>query len=413
MALADRGARARRGSRRPRSGGPPAWRSRSRRRSTGGSTAAIAARAALLGGRGRPVHQHVDVRPHQPRRGDQHEHGDEERGERVALLPARGSPRPGRASTASVPGQVAAEVERVRAQRRALVAPRGAERDDRARRVDRDHRRRRPRTPTRPRSTSTLDPAARAGATASAATPTLTSARKPASASAARCSALPCPYGCACVRGPHRDADGEERQAARRRGRCRSGAPRRRGRASRCRSPAASLIAISSEAATTETSAVRRCGLIVRRLERPGEDVLRRRGVQDAGAAGQRDPAAPSCSGRRRRAPAAPARAAGAARRAGAAHRRGRRGSSARRGSARAMPGSASSGTPARGRARRERAALRRARPTPRADRSAPRARAGTSATAAGRRAVAVSAASALGVSSEKNQSPGRRPART
>ena len=62
---------------------PAAWRMRSRRSSTRGSSAAIAASAASWALGRDAVHQDVDVQPHQPPRRDQHEHGDEERRGRV------------------------------------------------------------------------------------------------------------------------------------------------------------------------------------------------------------------------------------------------------------------------------------------------------------------------------------------
>ena len=76
----------------------------------------------LLGVGGSAVHQHVDVPAHQPCRRDQHEHGDEERGERVAVrmtCPHDEQPDEDR----DRPGQVAREVERVRGQRGAPGAP--------------------------------------------------------------------------------------------------------------------------------------------------------------------------------------------------------------------------------------------------------------------------------------------------
>ena len=84
------------------------------------------------------VHEHVHVPPHQPRRGNEDEHGDEERGERVALAPARTREQEP-AQDGRRPHQVAAEVKRVRCERRAAVPARGAQRDDHPARVDRDH----------------------------------------------------------------------------------------------------------------------------------------------------------------------------------------------------------------------------------------------------------------------------------
>ena len=91
-----------------------------------------------LGLRRRAIHQHVDVPPDQPAGGEEHERGDEERCDRVALRIAgrRGDET---AEHRERPGEVAAEVDRVRAQRLAAVAARRAERDDRAGEVDREH----------------------------------------------------------------------------------------------------------------------------------------------------------------------------------------------------------------------------------------------------------------------------------
>ena len=76
----------------------------------------------LLGIGGSAVHQDVDVPAHQPCRRDQDEHGDEERGERVAVrmtCPHEQQPDEDR----DRPGQVAREVERVRGERGAAGAP--------------------------------------------------------------------------------------------------------------------------------------------------------------------------------------------------------------------------------------------------------------------------------------------------
>ena len=104
--------------------------------------------------------------------------------------PARAASRP--PTTATVPSEVGAEVDCVREQRRARVAPRGAVRDERARDVDRDDDDRRARTPTRRarHRARSSPPAARPRAPA---TTSETRIRNAASASAARCSALPCP----------------------------------------------------------------------------------------------------------------------------------------------------------------------------------------------------------------------------
>ena len=91
-----------------------------------------------LGFRGRPVHQDVDVPPDQPAGGEEHESGDEERCDRVA--PRIAGRRGGEAGEYRERArEVAAEVDRVRAQGLAAVPARRAERDDGAREVDREH----------------------------------------------------------------------------------------------------------------------------------------------------------------------------------------------------------------------------------------------------------------------------------
>ena len=97
----------------------------------------------LARGRGRvgrrAVHEHVDVPPDQPdRRGDD-EDGNEERRHRVALRPAEGSSSEPR-EDGNRAHQIASEVQRVREQRGARIAPRRSQRDGRPRDVDDDHR---------------------------------------------------------------------------------------------------------------------------------------------------------------------------------------------------------------------------------------------------------------------------------
>jgi hypothetical protein len=86
----------------------------------------------------RPVHQHVGVRADQPRRRHQHQHGDEQRGERVRARVA------GRHETEAEEHRerarkIAREVQCVRLERRAAVAPSALERHPRPARVDGDH----------------------------------------------------------------------------------------------------------------------------------------------------------------------------------------------------------------------------------------------------------------------------------
>ena len=92
----------------------------------------------LLGVRRSVVHQHVHVAADQPRRRHEHEGRDEERGDRVTLRePGRRRHEAG--ENRECAGEVAGEVERVRAQRLAPVAPGRPQRDDGSPEVDRQH----------------------------------------------------------------------------------------------------------------------------------------------------------------------------------------------------------------------------------------------------------------------------------
>ena len=82
-----------------------------------------------LGGR-RAIHEHVDVELHEPGSGEDHEEGHEERGDTVRPWIARAG-RDQAARDRDRAREVAAEMEGVRHQRRAVVAARRAERDDR------------------------------------------------------------------------------------------------------------------------------------------------------------------------------------------------------------------------------------------------------------------------------------------
>jgi hypothetical protein len=95
--------------------------------------------------------------------------------------------------------------------------------------------------------------------TARAAITALTAIRNPASASAARFCAFPCPYGCPRSAGltATETAKNVRSAAARSVPECAASASRPRLELAR---PAASLIAIRRHAAPTDTSAVRRCG---------------------------------------------------------------------------------------------------------------------------------------------------------
>ena len=117
---------------------PAAWRRRSRESETGGSIARDRSAGRRLGVRRRAVHQHVDVPTDQPAGGDEHESGDEERCDRVAgrVAGCRGTEAREHRERAR---EVAAEVDRVRAQGLAAVLASRAKRDDGAGEVDREH----------------------------------------------------------------------------------------------------------------------------------------------------------------------------------------------------------------------------------------------------------------------------------
>ena len=83
------------------------------------------------------IHEDVDVAADEPAGRGHHEDGDEQRSDGVTLRPTeRGRRQP--AEDGERPGEVAAEVERVREQRCARVAPGRPQRDHRARQIDRD-----------------------------------------------------------------------------------------------------------------------------------------------------------------------------------------------------------------------------------------------------------------------------------
>ena len=93
-----------------------------------------------LGGRGNSIHQHVHVHPHQLRGGAEHEHGDEEGSNRIAVRVSRPHEQ-----QASEHGKRAAEIARemnsVRGERRAPISLRRAPRDSHPAHVDHDNER--------------------------------------------------------------------------------------------------------------------------------------------------------------------------------------------------------------------------------------------------------------------------------
>ena len=211
------------------------------------------------------IHEHVDVASEQAHRSRDDESRDEERGHRVPSgKPERRRGQPG--EHGKRPGEVAPEMERVREQRVAPVAPRGAQRDRGTRRVDRDHESDRREGPPG-RLDLELDRRRRGARSRAPAMTTLTRTRKAASASAARCCGLPVSPRVARVRRPHGDRDREEREQ-------RGGEVGPRVRRLReepeapAREPCDELDRDQEAGGPTETSAVRRCGDMRGRLRR-------------------------------------------------------------------------------------------------------------------------------------------------
>ena len=211
---------------------PAAERIRSRFSWIGGSIAAIACARRLLGVRRCAVHQHVDVAPHQPDGRAQHQRGDEQRRHRVARRPARRAAITRPDEHGERAGEVAAEVERVREERRAVEAPRGPQRRRRARRR-RSRARARSTANVHQRGSTSISTQPARRATASAATPTLTSREHRRLEQRREVLGLAVTVLVRRVGRPAGDARPRRTSAAPRRGRCPSAAPRRRGRASR------------------------------------------------------------------------------------------------------------------------------------------------------------------------------------
>ncbi len=147
----------------------------------------------LLRACGRVVHEHVHIAAQEPARSEDDEARDEERRDGVSLREAeRGRDEAGEHRERA--REVAAEVERVREQRVAPVLPARAERDDRARSVDREHE---PHHGERPPRRVDLEVDRRRGDALppAPAIARLIATSSPASASAARFCALPWPNG--------------------------------------------------------------------------------------------------------------------------------------------------------------------------------------------------------------------------
>ena len=191
--------------------GRAAWRSRKRTQLDRRLERHDRLSRGVLGVGRRAIHQHVDVAAHQPPGGDEHEHA--RRTGRRSSRPAgsrRGDTRP--PSTASRADEVAAEVERVRARAPRSRSARGARGGPTCARASIAITTRDCREDPPGRLDLALDRSPPSRATASAATTRLTSASTDASASAARCSALPCPYWWPASAGRTGDADREERE---------------------------------------------------------------------------------------------------------------------------------------------------------------------------------------------------------
>ena len=175
---------------------------------------AIAARRRLLGVRRGAVHQHVDVRAHQPRGRDEHEHRDEERGDGVGAVVAgpRDEHEPDQHRDRA--GEVAGEVERVRLRARRCGSRRDARQETTVR-----PRRRRSRSRSRRTRTTRRRPAVRPGRTscviARQAMKQLASDEDRRLAERREMLGLPVAVLVAGVRRPNRDTDGEERQQRR------------------------------------------------------------------------------------------------------------------------------------------------------------------------------------------------------
>ena len=237
---------------------PAAWRMRSRRSCTGGRESDDRLPRRLLRVRGDAVHEHVDVAPHQPHGRDEDERGDEERCDRVGARVARAHEQ-----QADEHGDRAAEVA-ARSAARSTRAQRSSTRGPRA--PTPRPRRRRCRSRRRSRANAyhvacTADAAVRRAARSRA--------RRSGGWRGRGSRPRRAPRGARPCRGRTggRGRPGARRRrprrtsAARRSGRCRSAPPPRGGRGCAVARPVPSLSPIRASAATTEKSAVRRCGV--------------------------------------------------------------------------------------------------------------------------------------------------------
>ena len=192
---------------------PAAWRSRSRRTSTGGSSVAIASRAARTASAGaRSMSTSTLRRISRAAAVTTRKATKSAASESPAGQPARTATSPMR--TASVPTRSLPKWSAFDEKRGARVRSRGPHRDGGARDVDRDHERRRPRTPTRP-STSRSRSSRRAAPTASAPTARLTSSEDARLGERGEVLGLPVAVGVRAVGGTAGDADREEREQRR------------------------------------------------------------------------------------------------------------------------------------------------------------------------------------------------------
>ena len=203
-----------------------------------------------------PVHEYVHVAPQEARGRDHHEHRDEERRDRVTL----GEAERGSAETrehGQRAGEVAPEVERIREQRVASVPPRRPQRHGGARRVDRDHHHDRRKRPPRcvhlgiDRSGQTRD---RDGGDEDAEPD-----QERRLGERRQMLRLPVAVGMPAVR--RADGDRESEEGEQRRSEVGPGV-RRLGEQAEApaREPGHELDEIRTQAAPTETSAMRRCG---------------------------------------------------------------------------------------------------------------------------------------------------------
>ncbi len=240
---------------------PAAWRIRRRRTSTGGSIRRdrVHRRLGRLGRRA--VHEHVDVPAHQPDRGEEDETRDEQRRQRVAVrVAAARPPRARRGPRPSRAGRRRSGARSPAAPRFRSAGPSAARRLVRPASIsdhDREHEERPPRgvdvrleDPGQARERERGDDEARDDED-----------RRP-RASAARCSAFPWPYWCPGSAGRTATPTAKKVSSAATRSVPECSASETRPRRAAREAGRELEQRPARAAATTDTSAVRRCGCI-------------------------------------------------------------------------------------------------------------------------------------------------------